>query len=208
MKKLIILFFLILFSCSSTKDPYKYKNEKVIVYKEDKESIQALKATIDDLNNKIFILKEQLESLLLTSNKNTPKNKPLNYTNDNSLVKEEELKAYNRAYKYFNDKKYSKSLVFFSSFINDYKNSILLPSAIFWIAESYYMQKEYKLALKEYLKIIDSYNSSVKVPESFFKISKIYLKLGETSKSKTYLKELKLRFPNSYAAKKIIKGAL
>lgn len=207
MKKLLILFFLILVSCSSTKDTYKYKNDNVILYKEDKETIKELKATIDDLNNKIFILKEQLENFCLSSsNKNNIKAKYL--SNDSSITKEDELKVYTKAYNFFSDKQYAKSLIFFSSFINDYKDSILIPNATFWIAESYYMQKEYRLALKEYLKILKTYEKSIKVSESLLKVAKIYLKLGKNDLSKAYIKELNLRFPHSYAAKKLTKGAL
>ena len=196
-----------MFACGSSKTAVK---------QDAPEDINELKARVDDLNNRIYVLTEQLESLRAkpvtvatiaptSAPAPTVKAIPVSITSKNTYSAQE--KEYSSAYELFKEGKYAKALIAFSTFADKYPSSALTDNAIYWIGESYYKQKEYALAIEEYSKILKKFPKESKAPYSMYKIALCYKMLGETKDSETYVNELLSRYPNSEAAKEATNNA-
>lgn len=171
--------------------------------------VAQLKAKIDDINNRLYILTEQMDSLRARfkdvdklpslpamQNEKQQKEQIDKFQQVSVAMKNEYLAAYNL----FKDGKYAKSLLSFSNFIDKYPNSSLTDNAYFWLGESYFEQREFALAIDEYLKIIKKFPEGSKAPDAMLKIAISYKQLGENNDSNAYLRELISRYPNSRAA--------
>ena len=186
------------------------------VSKESSDSVNELKARIDDLNNRIYVLTEQVESLKATrtatfSTASAPKMTKASKKNagvtisatipdnkNNASVQEQE---YSAAYELFKSGQYAKALIAFSAFVGKNPASALTDNSIYWMGESYYRQKEYALAIEEYSKVLKQFPKESKAPYAMYKIALCYKMLGETKDADTYFNELLSRYPNSNAAK-------
>jgi len=183
---------------------------KTEIKKEAPEDIADLKARIDDLNNRIYVLTEQVESLksrpIVTASAPVPKKRTkiektetVEAVSDvrNSYAAQE--KEYRPAYDLFKSGQYAKALIAFSSFVDKYPASALTDNAIYWMGECYLQQKEYALAIEEYSKVLKQFPKESKAPYAMYKISLCYKMLGEKKDSDIYLQELITRYPNSEA---------
>jgi len=188
---------------------------KTEIKKEAPEDVAELKARIDDLNNRIYVLTEQVESLktrpLTTA---TPASVSKKKNKAEKIEKEELLepvknvknsyavqeKEYSPAYVLYKNGQYAKALIAFSTFADKYPASSLTDNAIYWMGECYLQQKEYALAIEEYSKVLKKFPKDSKAPYAIYKIALCYKKLGEDKDSDIYLKELLSRYPNSEAA--------
>ena len=185
-------------------------SSKTEIKKEAPEDVSELRARIDDLNNRIYVLAEQVESL---------KSKPVASTAAPASKKREKIektekiepvvdiknsyaaqeKEYSPAYELFKSGQYAKALIAFSTFADKYPASSLTDNAIYWMGECYLQQKEYALAIEEYSKILKKFPKESKAPYAMYKISLCYKMLGEKKDSDIYLQELISRYPNSEA---------
>ncbi|MCX6112035.1 MAG: tol-pal system protein YbgF [Proteobacteria bacterium] len=204
-----IIFFGVFYSCSTTKTTTMPVNPPEATGKSDE--VLELKAKIDDLNNRIFTMNEQLESLKARiKDKSAEENVLAAYKGDKTQEKVASSSSdnnnspmygeYLEAFTLFKNKEYSKAMVAFSSFIDKYTNTFLTDHAYFWLGESYYQQGEYTLAIDEYLKVIKKFPDGSKTPEAMLKIAMSYKVLGEKKDSEAYLKGLISKYPNSRAA--------
>ncbi len=189
---------MMLLNCGSSKQQLK---------QDPPEDLNELKARIDDLNNRVYVLTEQLETL-----KSQP---PTTASAEQSAVKKHKKepvktetkagsnqeKEYAEAYSLFSSGQYAKSLIAFSSFAEKYPTSALADNAVYWVGESYFQQKEYALAIDEYSKILKKFPKESKAPYAMYKLALCYKLLGENKDSEIYLQELLTRYPNSEAAK-------
>ena len=171
--------------------------------------IYRLRSRIEDLNNRVYVLTEQMESLRSrfrdTDKLQTYSVLAKEEKDQRNIVKFQTITAamkrdYQGAYKYFKKGKFAKSLLSFSSFIEKYPNSSLTDNAYYWLGESYFEQREFALAIEEYTKIIKKFPEGSKAPDSLFRIALSYRNLGEKADADAYYKELMTRFPNSRAA--------
>ena len=213
---LSVLFFCYLYACSTAKPNIETASP---VDKTKTDDVVELKAKIDDLNNRIFVLGEQLESLkartkeeariktrsaeeeIIASYSGKQKAEPVAVSDVNDPVYKEYLEAFDL----FKNKEYSKSLMAFSSFVEKYPDSFLTDNAYYWLGESYYQQSEYTLAISEYLKTIKRFQEGSKAPYAMLKIAMSYKKLGEKKDSDAYFNGLISKYPNSRAAKDAIR---
>jgi len=183
---------------------------KTEIKKEAPDDIAELRARIDDLNNRIYVLTEQVESLKSRPIVATPtpiskkkskieKTEQIEPVSDvkNSYATQE--KEYSSAYELFKSGQYAKSLIAFSTFADKYPASMLTDNAIYWMGECYLQQKEYALAVEEYIKILKKFPKESKAPYAMYKIALCYKMLGEKKDSDIYLQELLTRYPNSDA---------
>jgi tol-pal system protein YbgF len=183
---------------------------KTEVKQEAPEDINELKARVDDLNNRVYVLTEQLETLksqpatsvpvagVTAVTKKHKRTAPVKEVSDTASDQEKEYKA---AYELFKSGQYAKAMIAFSSFIDKYPSAALTDNAIYWIGESYYQQKEYALAIEEYSKVLKKFPKESKAPYAMYKLALCYKMLGESKDSDIYLQELMSRYPNSEAAK-------
>ena len=183
---------------------------KTEIVKEAPEDLSELKARIDDLNNRIYVLTEQVENLkskpVASVPAPTPKKKikiekeeiiePVSDSKSSYAVQERE---YSPAYALFKSGQYAKALIAFSTFADKYPASSLTDNAIYWMGECYLQQKEYALAIEEYSKVLKKFPKESKAPYAMYKISLCYKILGEKKDSDIYFQELLSRYPNSEA---------
>lgn len=183
------------FSCSSSTQ--KLAKQDVIKNKETE--LNELKARVDDLNNRVYVLTEQVDSLRAGLSFQPTKAKP--QTTTVSKVINNIEADYKTAYDFFKNGNYTRALLAFTSFIEKYPNSAITDNATYWMGESYYMQKEYPLAIEEYSKVLKNFPNGSKAPHAMYKIALSYKKLGENKDAQTYYSELVSRFPNSEITK-------
>jgi len=198
-------------SCSTAKSVSEPVNTPEETTKKD--NIVELKAKIDDLNNRISVMNEQIESLkarVKDENGKSAEERIISaYKKEKpqeNITKEDEPKdnsiysEYSDAFALFKNKEYSKAMIAFSSFIDKYPDTILTDHAYFWLGESYYQQREYTLAISEYLKVIKKFSNGSKTPEAMLRVAMSYTQLGEKKDSDAYLNGLASKYPNSKAA--------
>lgn len=203
----IILFAIVLAGCSSSPPVKKVELKGT-------DDISDMKARLDDLNNRVYVLTEQMESLRsrLRDSSTVPsatstkvlKSPAMAEKNEDAMVKE-----YKDAYELYKDKKYAKALIAFSSFIEKYPDTVLTDNAYYWMADCYYSQKEYALSIDGFMKVLKKFPNESKAPEAMLKIAMAYKELGEKKDSDAQLKELILKFPVSraaYAAKSMVES--
>lgn len=198
-KRYLILFAVVLAGCSSSPSVKKVETKST-------DDISDMKARLDDLNNRVYVLTEQMESLrsrlrdsstVPSQTKVFPQAKAtvLEEKNEDTMVGE-----YKGAYELYKDKKYSKALIAFSSFIEKYPNTVLTDNAYYWMADCYYNQKEYALSIDGFTKVLKKFPNESKAPEAMLKIAMAYKELGEKKDADAQLKELISKFPVSRAA--------
>ena len=179
------------------------------VKQEAPQDIAELKARIDDLNNRVYVLTEQLETLKSQPATALPaetvttlkKHKRTSFIKGTTNMPSAQESDYSAAYGLFKSGQYAKALIAFSTFVDKYPASALTDNAIYWIGESYYQQKEYALAVEEYSKILKKFPKESKAPYAMYKLALCYKMLGENKDSDIYFQELLARYPNSEAAK-------
>ena len=207
---IIVISMGVLCSCSTTKSVSEPVNTPEVAKKDD---VTELKAKIDDLNNRIFVMNEQIESLkarVKEEKGKTAEERIISaYKNEKpqeDVIKEPETKndpvynEYSEAFAFFKNKEYSKAMVAFSSFTDKYPDTFLTDHAYFWLGESYYQQREYTLAISEYLKVIKKFPNGSKAPDAMLKVAMSYKMIGEKKDSEAYLNGLASKYPNSRAA--------
>jgi tol-pal system protein YbgF len=179
---------------------------KTEVKKEAPDDIADLRARVDDLNNRIYVLTEQLETLkskpivttpIPVTKKKEVKSEAAHDLKGSSVAQEKE---YGAAYELFKSGQYAKALIAFSGFADKYPASALTDNAIYWMGECYLQQKEYVLAVEEYSRVLKRFPKESKAPYAMYKIALCYRMLGEKKDSDVYLQELLTRYPNSEAA--------
>lgn len=220
---LLALLFL-LASCSTVDtDNSVSRTEDEKIRTSDTSNVLELKAKIDELNNKIYVMNEQMEGLRARLRDEKLPVKTLAKKNTQDLSAEQKIvqefvggtaainkithkstnvmyKNYLSAYEFFKEKQYARSLIAFSSFIDQYPDTVLTDNAYFWLAESYYQKKEYVLAIQEYLKILENFPDGSKAPYAVLKLSNAYEMVGDKTSSEKYKRSLFQKYPKSMAA--------
>ncbi|MFH1224130.1 MAG: tol-pal system protein YbgF [Pseudomonadota bacterium] len=164
------------------------------------DEVADLRARIDDLNNRVYVLTEQLESMRAKNRDTLPLKTEAAMLPASERTDDGMKKMYMDAYSLYKNKEYAKALIAFSSFIEKYPDSVLTDNATFWTGECYYAQKEYALSIDEFTKVLKKFPKESKTPEAMLKIAMAYKELGEKNDSDFYVNELVKKFPNSRAA--------
>ncbi len=216
----LLVLSLLLASCSSIdtdNSSSKSGDEKTMTTSSNDNEVLELKAKIDELNNRIYVMNEQIEGLRARLRDEKLPVKTLAKKNTQPLSTEQKIvqefvkeapqkstnvmyKNYLSAYEFFKEKQYARSLIAFSSFIDQYPDTVLTDNAYFWLAESYYQKKEYVLAIQEYLKILDKFPDGSKAPDATLKLSNAYQMIGDKTSSEKYKRLLFQKYPKSMAA--------
>ncbi len=113
----------------------------------------------------------------------------------------EDQKAFDGALKLFKSKKYDEAIPAFKKFKDDFKDSKLIPDAIFYIAESYYEKGQYDKAIINYDYLVNTYQKCDKVPMATFEEGLAFIKMGDEIDGNYLLQKVIKQYPNSQAAK-------
>jgi tol-pal system protein YbgF len=125
-------------------------------------------------------------------------------SSDNEEEAVDPLKAeavYQKAFKLLKESQYDQALKAFKGFLKDYPDSIFSDNAQYWLGEANYVKQNYELAINEYQALLSTYPNSKKVSHALLKIGYSYAELGNAADAKKTLKEVKLQYPGTTAAR-------
>lgn len=105
--------------------------------------------------------------------------------------------AYKDAFETFQKKTYEEAIRKFSSFIEGYPGTPLVPNALYWIGESYMNIKNYEKAILSFQELVDKYPKSDKVPRALLAQADAFNAVKDKKSSTTVLKKVIELFPKS-----------
>lgn len=108
--------------------------------------------------------------------------------------------AYERARRYWEQKKYREAIVRLNAFLRKHPKSEYADNAQYWIGESYYALKKFDQAILEFDAVRRKYPSGNKVPAALLKQGFAFAELGNKDDARLILQGLIARYPQSKEA--------
>jgi len=113
---------------------------------------------------------------------------------------QKEKEAYEAALNQFKVGNYQASIAAFQTFVVNYPNSQLVPSAQYWIGNAYYSTRDYRMAIATQQKVVASWPDNPKAPDAMLNIASAQAELGDQKSARETLRSLVVKFPGSPAA--------
>jgi tol-pal system protein YbgF len=113
-----------------------------------------------------------------------------------------EQRAYEAALDQFKRADYMGAIANFSTFVKNYPQSSLAPSAQYWIGNAQYARKDYRASISAQRVLITTYPTSPKVPDALLNVASAQSDLNDNAAARRTLEELIAKFPQSEAAVK------
>jgi tol-pal system protein YbgF len=111
-----------------------------------------------------------------------------------------EPRAYEAGINQFKEKKYKEAQATFQGFVRDYPSSSLVPSALFWFANTLYLQRDCKAAIEAHGMVVEKHPGSSLAPDAMLAIATCQQELNDAKAARKTLESLVARFPKSSAA--------
>ena len=111
-----------------------------------------------------------------------------------------EKQNYETALNQFKVGNYQASIAAFQTFMVNYPNSQLVPSAQYWVGNAYYALRDYKVAIAAQEKVLKSWPDNSKAPDAMLNIASAQAELGDQKSARETLRVLTQRYPSSPAA--------
>lgn len=105
--------------------------------------------------------------------------------------------AYDAAYGNILRGDYAAAEGAFSSFVETYPDSELVPNAKFWIGESFFQRGDYHNSARAFLEVSQSHADSSKAAESLLKLGLSLAALQQHAPACSSLNELTRRYPRA-----------
>tara|TARA_R110001592_G_scaffold93088_1_gene270552 strand:+ start:11130 stop:11945 length:816 start_codon:yes stop_codon:yes gene_type:complete len=112
-----------------------------------------------------------------------------------------ENEDYQKAYAFIKDKKFDESVIALFGFTEKYPDSPLLPNVYYWLGEVYLATSKLDQAKTSFSLVISAYPGSQKTADSLYKLAVTVDRLGDTGLAMQYINDVKLKYPESTAAK-------
>ncbi len=113
---------------------------------------------------------------------------------------QKEKEAYEAALNQFKVGNYQASIAAFQTFVVNYPNSQLVPSAQYWIGNAYYATRDFRMAIATQQKVVASWPDNPKAPDAMLNIASAQAELGDQKSARETLRSLVAKFPGSSAA--------
>ncbi len=113
---------------------------------------------------------------------------------------QKEKEAYEAALNQFKVGNYQASIAAFQTFVVNYPNSQLVPSAQYWIGNAYYATRDFRVAIATQQKVVASWPDNPKAPDAMLNIASAQAELGDQKAARETLRTLVLKYPGSPAA--------
>ncbi len=113
---------------------------------------------------------------------------------------QKEKEAYEAALNQFKVGNYQASIAAFQTFVVNYPNSQLVPSAQYWIGNAYYATRDFRMAIATQQKVVASWPDNPKAPDAMLNIASAQAELGDQKSARETLRSLVAKFPTSSAA--------
>jgi tol-pal system protein YbgF len=111
-----------------------------------------------------------------------------------------ENKAYEAALNQFKAANYHGAIASFQGFMAAYPQSLLVPSAQYWVGNAYYTLRDYKVAISTQQKLVATWPDHAKAPDALLNIATSQSETGDVRASRETLQALIKRYPTSPAA--------
>ncbi len=164
---------------------------------------------IEELNNRLFILQDKIESGRTSHQGALPLEKLKviklvpkgnNDNNDKVVAKSSEQAEYDRAFLAFKEGRLTDSLKMFKRFADVHQTSKLTDNAHYWIGRIYMEQKEYRAAVGSFMRVFD-YPWTNKGADALLQIATAYEKIGNQLYAQDTWQQILDIYPVSEAAK-------
>jgi tol-pal system protein YbgF len=113
-----------------------------------------------------------------------------------------EQRAYDAALDQFKRADYMGAIANFTTFVKNYPQSALAPSAQYWIGNAQYARKDYRASISAQRVLITTYPTSPKVPDALLNVASAQSDLNDNAAARRTLEELIAKFPQTEAAVK------
>ncbi|MDK2122515.1 tol-pal system protein YbgF [Parachitinimonas caeni] len=115
---------------------------------------------------------------------------------------EGDASAYEAAYNLYRVGNYKNAVSAFDAFLKSYRDSRLVPNALFWQGLSYAQQRDYKSAMLALRKVVDNWPDHQKTPDAMRAIANLQIEAGDAKAARKTLKDLITNYPGSEAAQR------
>lgn len=111
-----------------------------------------------------------------------------------------EKTAYEASLNQFKVGNYQAAVAGFQTFMVNFANSQLVPSAQYWVGNAYYALRDYKVAIAAQEKLVASWPENAKASDALLNIASSQVELGDQKSARETLRVLITKYPNSPAA--------
>lgn len=111
-----------------------------------------------------------------------------------------EKTAYEASLNQFKVGNYQAAIAGFQTFMVNFPNSQLVPSAQYWVGNAYYALRDYKVAISAQQKVVASWPDNAKAPDALLNIASSQVELGDQKSARETLRVLVTKYPSSPAA--------
>jgi len=111
-----------------------------------------------------------------------------------------EQRAYDAALDQFKRGDYMGAIANFSTFVKNYPQSALAPSAQYWMGNAHYARKDYRASISAQRALITTYPTSPKVPDALLNVASAQSDLNDNAAARRTLEELIAKYPQTEAA--------
>lgn len=186
---------------------------------QNRQPLVDLAILIDGLKQDMAKLRGQIEVLMNQTEQIEKRQKDLYVDLDNRLRKIEqgspadakpaaqpvvdvaaENKTYEAALNQFKLGNYQSAIASFQSFMTNYSQSQLVPSAQYWVGNAYYALRDYKVAIATQQKVVASWPSSAKASDAMLNIASSQAEMGDARAARETLQTLLKKYPGTPAA--------
>src|SRR5947207_4970076 len=113
-----------------------------------------------------------------------------------------EQRAYDAALDQFKRGDYMGAIANFSTFVKNYPQSALAPSAQYWMGNAHYARKDYRASISAQRALITTYPTSPKVPDALLNVASAQSDLNDNAAARRTLEELIAKYPQTEASVK------
>lgn len=109
---------------------------------------------------------------------------------------------YDAAYALIKNGDYSGAVTGFESFLAQYPQSALAPSAAYWVGNAYYALRDFDKAVNAQQRLIETYPDSSKVADGLLNMASSQAEMGQKAAARKTLEKLIASYPGTEAATK------
>lgn len=120
---------------------------------------------------------------------------------DLESASEEEKSAYDRAFRALRETRYADAAESFSSFLEQYPDSVYSPNALYWLAETYYVTRDFETALDYFSELLERFPDSGKQGDALLKIGFSHYELERWNQARAALEQVRSQHPGTTLAR-------
>lgn len=161
-----------------------------------------LRGQVEELANELANTQRRQKDFYVDLDNRLRKLEPQKATVDGKevMIAPQEQRDYDAALAYFKSGDYRNAGASFYDFTRRYPESVLTPSAQYWLGNTYYAQRDYKNAISAQQVVVKNYPDSPKAADALLNIASCYFELKDKAAAKRTLEALVAHYPDSPSA--------